>query len=72
VRERRHLVLPGLPCATLAPAGGTLALLSAEAALGFRATVVPLDATGGPLVSKECREALGVAAGDEVLVTPLP
>jgi hypothetical protein len=34
--------------------------------------VVPLDEEGAPLVSKACREALGVSAGDEVLVTPLP
>lgn len=72
VRERRRLVLPGLPYGGLEPAADTLALLSAEGALGFRATVVPLDVEGGPLVSKECRDALGVAAGDPVLVTPLP
>ena len=72
VRERRSLVLPGEPVETLTPAQGTLALLSAEARLGFRATVVPLDADGAPLVSQTCREALGVDAGDSVLVTPLP
>jgi len=72
VRERRSLVLPGLPYEDLAPGEGTLALISAEARLGFRATVVPLDEGGAPLVSKACREALGVSAGDEVLVTPLP
>jgi arginine N-succinyltransferase len=65
VRDRRRLVLPGLPFEGIVPAQGTLAL-------GFRATVVPLDCDGAPLVSKECREALGVTAGDEVLVTPLP
>jgi arginine N-succinyltransferase len=72
VRERRRLVLPGLPFEGHAPAAGVLALLSAEAGRGFRATVVPLDEEGAPFVTKECREALGVAAGDEVLVTPLP
>jgi arginine N-succinyltransferase len=72
VQERRRLVLPGLPFEAIAPAAGTLALLSAEGSLGFRSTVVPLDPDGAPLVSKECREALGVAAGNEVLVTPLP
>jgi arginine N-succinyltransferase len=72
VRERRRLVLPGLPFEDIEPEEGTLALLSAEAQFGFRATVVPLDEEGSPLVSKECREALGVTAGDEVLVTPLP
>jgi len=72
VRERRRLVLPGLPLEAIAAAEGTLALLSAEGRFGIRATVVPLDAEGTPLVSQECREALGVAAGDEVLVTPLP
>lgn len=72
VRERRRLVLPGVPVETLQPADGTLALLSAEARRGFRATVVPLNAEGGPLVSRACRGALGVDAGDTVLVTPLP
>jgi arginine N-succinyltransferase len=71
VRERRRLVLPGLVSERIA-AEGALALLTAEGQLGFRATVVPLDSEGGPLVSKECREALGVTAGDQVLVTPLP
>ena len=72
VHERRHLVLPGLPFEEIAPAEGILALVSARGRLGFRATVVPLDEEGAPLVSKACREALGVSAGDEVLVTPLP
>ena len=72
VRERRRLVLPGLPFEDIHPAEGTLALLSAEGQFGFRSTVVPLDDEGSPLVSKACREALGVTAGDEVLVTPLP
>ncbi len=72
VRDRRRLILPGLPFEDIEPSEGTLALLSAEGQLGFRATVVPLDPEGAPLVRKECREALGVAAGDEVVVTPLP
>jgi arginine N-succinyltransferase len=72
VRERRRLVLPGLPYEAISPGDGTLALLSAEGQFGFRAMVVPLDEQSSPLVSKECREALGVTAGDEVLVTPLP
>jgi arginine N-succinyltransferase len=72
VRERRSLVLPGEPVETLEAAEGTLALLSAEGRRGFRATVVPLDAGGAPLVSRACRDALGVDAGDAVLVTPLP
>jgi arginine N-succinyltransferase len=71
VRERRALVLPGLVSERIA-AEGALALLTAEGQLGFRATVVPLDSEGAPLVSKGCREALGVTAGDQVLVTPLP
>ena len=71
VRERRRLVLPGLVSERTA-AEGALALLTAEGKLGLRATVVPLDSEGGPLVSKGCREALGVAAGEQVLVTPLP
>ena len=72
VRERRELVLPGLPLEREAPEDGPLALLSAEGAQGFRATVVPLDPEGAPVVSAASREALGVAAGDRVAVTPLP
>ncbi|MGH0037834.1 MAG: arginine N-succinyltransferase [Myxococcota bacterium] len=75
VRERRTLVLPGTPRDTHAGDGGPLALLSAETGdsmARFRATVVALDDDGAPVVSKECREALGVAAGDRVMVTPLP
>jgi arginine N-succinyltransferase len=72
VRERRKLVLPGIPFDDEAPATETLALLSAEGQHGFRATVVPIDEEGAPYVSKESREVLGVAAGDPVLVTPLP
>jgi arginine N-succinyltransferase len=72
VRERRELVLPGAPMRGSAPEGAVLALLSAEGRRGFRATVVPLGAEGAPLVAPESREALGVAAGDRVSVTPLP
>jgi arginine N-succinyltransferase len=72
VRERRALVLPGLLAEPVAGVEGPLALLAAEGAAGFRATVVPLDETGAPFVSKACREALGVASGDRVHVTPLP
>jgi arginine N-succinyltransferase len=72
VRERRELVLPGVPREPEEHAEGPLALLSAEGALGFRATVVPLDLEGSPLLSKESRDALGVSAGDRVSVTPLP
>jgi arginine N-succinyltransferase len=72
VRERRELVLPGLPAGAEADAGEVLALLSAEGALGFRATVVPMGAEGAPRVSEACREALGVLRGDRVSVTPLP
>jgi arginine N-succinyltransferase len=72
VRERRELVLPGLADDEPHPMREPLALLSAEGGLGFRATVVPLDDEGSPAVSKACREALGVAAGDRVAVTPLP
>jgi arginine N-succinyltransferase len=71
VRERRELVLPGLP-AEAEGAGEVLALLSAEGRLGFRATVVSLDTEGAPVVSRACRDALGVASGDRVSVTPLP
>ncbi len=72
VRERRRLVLPGLAPEQALPAAAPLALLSAEGRLGFRAIVVPLDAVGAPLVSKASREALGVSAGEQVSVTPLP
>jgi len=72
VRERRALVLPGLIGAPVASMDGPLALLAAEGPEGFRATVVPLDETGAPFVSKECREALRVRSGDRVHVTPLP
>jgi arginine N-succinyltransferase len=72
VRERRRLVLPGLVQEPSIPPQPRLALLSAESRLGFRATVVPLDEAGAPLVSKASREALGVAAGEQVNVTPLP
>jgi arginine N-succinyltransferase len=71
VRERRELVLPGVPADEGVP-GDVLALLGAEGRFGFRATVVPLDAEGAPVVSRACREALGVASGDRVGVTPLP
>ncbi len=71
VRERRELVLPGIPRASR-PADGELALLSAERGHEFRATVVPLDAEGAPLATAETREALGVSSGDRVSVTPLP
>ena len=73
VRERRELVLPGgEPSDEELDGGGPLALLSAEAGRGFRATVVSLDEDERPIVPKECREALGVTAGDRVFVTPLP
>jgi arginine N-succinyltransferase len=72
VRERRRLVLPGLVQERAIPPNPQLALLSAEGRAGFRATVVPLDEAGAPLVSKASREALGVSAGELVSITPLP
>lgn len=72
VRDRRELVLPSLSTEAEPAAEGPLALVSAEAALGFRATVVALDPTGAPAVTREAREALGVKAGDTLAVTPLP
>ncbi|CAG0957533.1 arginine N-succinyltransferase [Gammaproteobacteria bacterium] len=72
VRGRRELVLPGLAAEHDASAEGPLALVSAEGALGFRATVVPLDAAGAPAVSREARDVLGTKSGDRVVVTPLP
>jgi arginine N-succinyltransferase len=72
VRERHELVLPSLADEPPQAMREPLALLSAEGSFGFRATVVPIDDDGFPCVSKECREALGVDAGDRVAVTPLP
>jgi arginine N-succinyltransferase len=71
VRERRQLVLQGVAPEPVEPGWGPLALLSAEGRQGFRSTVVPLDDEDAPIVSKECREALGVSGGDRVNVTPL-
>jgi len=72
VRERRQLVLPGQVFERTAPKDAPLALLAAHGEHGLRATVVPVDGEGAPLVSKQCREALGVDGGDRVHVTPLP
>ena len=72
VRERRELVLPGVPRGSQGESSATLALLSTESGGRFRATVVPLDAEGAPLVSGDVRDALAVNAGDRVSVTPLP
>ena len=72
VRERRELVLPGACNADAGGMNGPLALLSTEAGQGFRATVVPIEESGMPVVTKRCREALGVTAGERVSVTPLP
>jgi arginine N-succinyltransferase len=72
VRDRRELVLPCLADEAAGDVESRLALLSTEAAHGFRATVVPLDPAGAPIVSRECREALGAKKGDRVAVTPLP
>jgi arginine N-succinyltransferase len=72
VRERRELVLPSLPEREGSDDETRLALVSAESGAGFRATVVPLDPEGTPLVSRDARAALGVKSGDRVAVTPLP
>jgi len=72
VRERRELVLPSTPGENASEVEGPLALVSCDGAQGFRATVVPLDAAGVPLISRAHREALGVKSGDRVAVTPLP
>jgi arginine N-succinyltransferase len=72
VRERRELVLPGVPRGSQGAKNDRLALLATEAGGRFRATVVPLDAEGAPLVSADVREALSVKSGDRVSVTPLP
>jgi arginine N-succinyltransferase len=72
VRERRTLVLSSTSGQDADEHRGPLALLSAESTPGFRATVVPLDEEGAPIVGKRCREALGVDAGDRVTITPLP
>ena len=72
VRERRELVLPGVPAAADRKPEGPLALVSGSGPLGFRAVVVPLDEDGAPRVCAEARDALGLASGDRVSVTPLP
>lgn len=72
VRDKRQLVLPsdlpergeedeGAPC-----------LVSAEGAHGFRATLARCDDRGTPRLDAALRSALGVAPGDNLLVTPLP
>ena len=65
-------MLQGVVPEQVEPGRGPLALLSAEGRYGFRSTVVPLDDEDAPIVSKACREALGVSGGDRVNVTPLP
>ena len=72
VRNRRQLVLPGRVFEGVRPPDAPLALLSADARHGFRATVVPLDSGCAPLLTQDGRDALGVRAGDRVSVTPLP
>jgi hypothetical protein len=72
VRDRRELVLPSTVRRLDASYEGPLALLSSEGERGFRATVVPLDEESAPIVTDECRRALGVKGGDRVNVTPLP
>ncbi|HIG70788.1 MAG TPA: arginine N-succinyltransferase [Myxococcales bacterium] len=72
VRERRELVLPSACNEDSHDMMGPLALLSTETGRGFRATVVSIEECGTPVVTKRCREALGVAAGERVTVTPLP
>jgi arginine N-succinyltransferase len=72
VALRREFVLPGESAPPDEDGEGSLALISAEGPLGFRATVLSLDEDGAPRVPKLSREALGVTAGDSVTVTPLP
>ena len=72
VRERRQLVLPGVPAEFAVGSRSAFGLLAAEGAHGFRATVVQTDDEGAPRVPQECRDALGVSSGDRVSVTPLP
>ena len=72
VRDRRELVLPSTVRQRDASYEGPLALVSTEGERGFRATVVPLDEESAPIVTDECRRALGVKGGDRVNVTPLP
>jgi arginine N-succinyltransferase len=72
VHERRQLVLPGLVREAPAIDDTSLVLVSAIGRHGFSATMVPLDAEGTPFVSQLSRDALGVGAGDRVMITPLP
>jgi arginine N-succinyltransferase len=71
VALRREFVLPGEAAPQDERGEGPLALISAEGPQGFRATVLRLDEGGAPRVPKLSREALGVASGDSVYVTPL-
>ena len=68
MRDRRQLVLPGEVALRSEGAEMPLVLVSAEGHHGFRATVVPQTPDGAPIVSQQSREALGVAAGDRVMV----
>jgi arginine N-succinyltransferase len=72
VRDRRQLVLPGQDFEPSVPKDAPLVLLAAHGERGLRATAVPVDGEGAPLVSQQCRQALGVDGGDRVHVTPLP
>jgi arginine N-succinyltransferase len=72
VRERRQLVLPGAVAMHATAPPSPLALVATEGRYGFRATVVPIGQEGEPFVSMQCRDALGVAGGDRINVTPLP
>jgi arginine N-succinyltransferase len=72
VRNHRKLVLPSALPAADAPATADRTLVSAERELGFRSTVASCDERGTPQLDATMRAALGVSAGDEILVTPLP
>ena len=73
VRERRELVLPGVPAAGEAAAGRACWRCSPPRAAAASAPPWCRSApTARPVVSRACREALGVASGDRVSVTPLP
>jgi arginine N-succinyltransferase len=55
------------------PEGTPAAIVSSEEGAGFRAVAAPAVRTGSEVrIAKEARERLGLTAGDEVTLTPLP
>ena len=63
----------GVVAETAPAANAPTAIVSTEEGGGFRAVVAAVEREGGELrIAKEARERLGVLAGDEAALTPLP